>query len=135
MARIRANLPPEVMIIDECLLIDDGSRRGWVCRDGRWQEVRLQPLQYELLDLLILNAGQTLLTTMLKDRVWGKPVSDSILAVYIHRLRERVEPNPAIPIYIENVKGLGYRFNGRPTRASLAILEHGCNCAPVGGDR
>jgi DNA-binding response OmpR family regulator len=135
MARIRANLPPEVMVIDDCILIDDGSRRGWVCRDGRWQEVRLQPLQYELLDLLILNAGQTVLTTTLKDRIWGKPVSDSVLAVYVRRLREKLEPDPGAPVYVETIKGYGYRFNGRPMRASLALLERGCECAPGGGDR
>lgn len=135
MARIRANLPPEVIVVDYCILIDDGSRRVWVCRAGRWQEVHLQPLQYELLALLVLNAGQTVLTTTLKDRVWGKPVSDAALAVYIRRLRKKLEPNASAPVYIENIKGYGYRFNGQPTRASFALLERSCDCAPWGGDR
>jgi DNA-binding response OmpR family regulator len=135
MARIRANLPPEVVVVDDCLLIDDSSRRVWICQDGRWQEVHLQPLQYELLALLILNAGQTVLTTTLKDRVWGKPVSDSVLAVYVRRLREQLEPEPSSPIYIQTIKGFGYRLNGRPMRASLALLERACDCAPGGGDR
>ena len=129
MARIRANLPPEVIVVDDCILVDSSSRRVWVCRDGRWQEVRLQPLQFELLDVLIPNAGQIVPTTTLKDRVWGKAVSDAALAVYIYRLREKLEPDPAHPVYIENIKGLGYRFNGRPIRASLALLKQGCGCA------
>ena len=128
-ARIRANLPPEVIVVDDCILVDHSRRRVWVCRDGRWQEVRLQRLQFELLDLLLLNAGQTVLTTTLKDRVWGKPVSDSALAVYVHRLRDKLEPDPDHPLFIENRKGLGYRFNGRPVRASLALLERGCQGA------
>jgi DNA-binding response OmpR family regulator len=129
LARIRANLPPEVIIVDDCILFDSASHRVWVCRDGRWHEVRLQRLQFELLDVLILNAGQIVLTTTLRDRVWGKPVSDAALAVYIHRLREKLELDPGNPFLIENIKRLGYRFNGRPIRASLALLEHGCDCA------
>jgi len=125
-ARIRANLPPEVIIVDDYLLIDRAARRVWVCRDGRWQEVHLQPLQFELLDVLITNAGRIVSTTTLKDRVWGKPVSDEALAVYIHRLRKKLEPDPAHPVYIETVRELGYRFNGRPIRASINLLEDGC---------
>jgi DNA-binding response OmpR family regulator len=126
MARIRANLPPEVIVVDDYILVDFASRRVWVCRDGSWQEIHLQPLQFELLNVLITNAGLIVPTTTLKDRVWGKPVSDQALAVYIHRLREKLEPDLGQPVYIENIRGLGYRFNGRPTRASLALLEYGC---------
>jgi DNA-binding response OmpR family regulator len=129
MARIRANLPPEVIVVDNYILFDYSSRRVWVCRDGNWQEVRLQPLQFELLAVLITNAGLTVPTTTLKDRVWGKPVSDAALAVYIRKLREKLEPDPGHPVYIETFKGLGYRFNGRPTRASLTLLEYRCGSA------
>jgi two-component system alkaline phosphatase synthesis response regulator PhoP len=126
MARIRANLPPEVMAVDDYILVDSPSLRVWVCLDGRWQKIALQPLLFELFNVLIINAGLIVPTTTLKDRVWGKPVSDAALAVYVHRLRQKLEPDPSQPIYIEAIKGLGYRFNGRPTRASLAWLEHGC---------
>lgn len=129
MARIRANLPPEVNVVDDNILVDSLGRRVWVCRNGRWQEVRLQRLQFELLDVLILNARRIVPTTTLKDRVWGKPVSDAALAVYIHRLRDKLEPNPDHPVYIETIRELGYRFNGRPIRASSALLEYGCGCA------
>jgi two-component system response regulator RegX3 len=129
MARIRANLPPEVIVVDDCILIDRSAWKVWVCRDRRWQEVHLQRLQFELLDVLILNAGRIVPTTTLKDRVWGKPVSDAALAVYIHRLREKLELDPGHPVFIETIKGLGYRFNGRPIGASLALLECDCNCA------
>ncbi len=118
MARIRANLPPEVIVVDDCIQVDFASRRVWVRRDGNWQEVHLQRLQFELLEVLIINAGRIVPTTTLKDRVWGKPVSDALLAVYIHRLRKKLEPDPDHPVYIEAIRGLGYRFNGRPVRAS-----------------
>jgi len=129
MARIRANLPREVVIVDGYLLGDFSGRRVWVCRDGRWQEVHLQPLQFELLEVLMVNAGRTVPTTTLKDRVWGKPVSDDVLAVYICRLREKLEPDPDHPVYIETIWGLGYRFNGRLIRASLNLLERECGSA------
>jgi two-component system response regulator MtrA len=128
-ARIRANLPHEVIIVDDYILFDYAGRRVWVCRDGRWQEEHLQPLQFELLSMLITNAGLIVPTTTLKDRVWGKAVSDGALAVYIRRLREKLEPNPSDPVYIETSKGVGYRFNGRPIRASLNLLEYGCGSA------
>jgi len=121
MARIRANLPPEVIVVDDYILVDFSSRRVWVCRDGSWQEIHLQRLQFELVDVLILNAGQIVPTTTLKDRVWGKPVSDAALAVYIHKLREKLEPDPDHPVCIESIRGLGYRFNGRPVRASSKV--------------
>ena len=127
LARIRANLPREVIVVDDYLLVDRAARRIWICRDGRWEEIHLQPLQLELLDVLMLNEGLIVPTTTLKDRVWGKPVSDAVLAVYIHRLRKKLEPDPADPIYIETVKTIGYRFNGRPVRASLNVLEQPCS--------
>jgi DNA-binding response OmpR family regulator len=129
MARIRANLPPEVIVVDDYMLVDSSRQRIWLCRDGSWQEIHLQRLQFELLDVLILNAGQIVPTTTLKDRVWGKLVSDAALAVYIHKLRDKLESDPSYPAYIETVRGLGYRFNGRPVRASLNALEYGCGGA------
>jgi DNA-binding response OmpR family regulator len=117
LARIRANLPPEVSIFDDYLKIDFAGRRVWVKTGEDWTEVRLQRLQFELLDVLVTNAGRIVPSTSLKDRVWGKPVSDEVLAVYIHRLREKLEPDPEHPSYIETIRGLGYRFNGKPTRA------------------
>jgi two-component system alkaline phosphatase synthesis response regulator PhoP len=118
MARIRANLPRGAVVSNNYLQIDFASRRVWVNRDETWQEVHLQPLQFDLLEVLVMNAGQVVLTTTLKDRVWGKPVSDQVLAVYIHRLRKKLESDPSQPTYIEAVRGLGYRFNGKLVRAS-----------------
>lgn len=118
MARIRANLPPEVVTFNNYLCIDYGTRSVGVHRDGTWQEVRLQRLQFDLLEVLTMNAGRVVLTIPLKEDVWGKPVSDDVLAVYIRRLREKLEPDPVNPVYIETIKGIGYRFNGKPTRAS-----------------
>jgi DNA-binding response OmpR family regulator len=64
------------------------SRQWW---NGKWQETHLQRLQFELLDVLVMNAGQIVPATTLEDRVWGKPVSDGALAGSIHKLRKKGE--------------------------------------------
>lgn len=117
LARIRANLPPEVVEVEGYLRIDFEGRRVWLQREGAWVEIRLQRLQFELLHVLVANAGLVVLSTTLKERVWGKDVSDSVLALYIWRLRHKLEPDPDNPLYIETVRGLGYRFNGQPLRS------------------
>jgi DNA-binding response OmpR family regulator len=126
LARIRANLPPEVLDFDGYLRIDFAGRSVWLKRGGDWSEVRLQRLQFELLDVLVTNAGRIVPSTSLKDRVWGKPVSDDILASYINRLRKKLEPDH--PQYIETFRGLGYRFNGRPTRAASPLARPRTKC-------
>ena len=116
LARIRANLPPEVVIIDGYIEIDFTTRRVWIRQEGKWEEIHFQPLQFDLLQTLVINAGLILPATTIKDRVWGKVVGDGVLAVYIRRLREKLEPDPSQPIYIETITNLGYRFNGQPSR-------------------
>ncbi len=118
-ARIRANLPPEVLVVDNYLYVDLAGVQVCKKQGENWRRVDLQPLLFELLKVLIMNAGLVVLTTRLKDILWGdKPVSDDALALYIHRLREKIEPDLANPVYIETIKGLGYRFNGKPIQTS-----------------
>jgi len=117
LARIRANLPPGIEEVDGRIRTDFENQRVCVKRMEEWQEVHLQPLQFKLLQVLLLNAGRIMESTRLKDRVWDKDdISDDALAVYIWRLREMLEPDPHHPIYIETIRGVGYRFNGRPAR-------------------
>jgi DNA-binding winged helix-turn-helix (wHTH) protein len=120
MARIRANLPPEVVVVDDYLRVDLASRRVWVCKNGGWREVHLPPQLWRLLETLIVNAGIIVPTTRIKDRVYGKSVGDSALAVAVFKLRQKLEPDPKHPVYIEVARGIGYRFNGTLVRASAA---------------
>jgi len=118
-ARIRVNLPQEVFIVEDYLYVDLVGFQVFIKRDGSWQEVRVQPLEFELLKTLILHAGLVMLTTTLKSKLWeNENPSDNALAVYIRRLRKHIEPDPANPVYIENVKGFGYRFNGEPVHTN-----------------
>ena len=123
-ARIRANLPPEVLIVDNYLCVDLAGSQVFVKRAESWQEVHLARLEFELLKVLIMNAGLVVPTTVLKNKLWeDKIVTDDVLAVYIHRLREKIEPDPANPVYIENIKGFGYRFTGKPVHTSQRFFE------------
>jgi two-component system, OmpR family, alkaline phosphatase synthesis response regulator PhoP len=124
-ARIRANLPPEVLLIDDYLCIDLKGEQVYIKRAGKWQEVHLTRLEFELLKVLVMNAGLVILTTVLKGKLWEDKIpSDDVLAVYIHRLRKKIEPDPAHPRYIEAIKGFGYRFNGKPVHTSRRSCEN-----------
>lgn len=125
MARIRANLPPEAVVVDDYLRVDFASRRVWVRRNGDWQEIHLSPRLWQLLETLVINAGLIVPMTSIKDRVYGKPVGDSALFKAVHDLRRKLEPDPGDPVYIEVVKGIGYRFSGTLTRASPAPPAEG----------
>ena len=123
-ARIRANLPPEVLIVDNYLCVDLAGCQDYVRRGEEWLKVHLPPLEFELLKTLVVHAGLVVLTTSLKNKVWeDKIVSDDVLAVYIRRLREKLEPDPTHPVYIETIKGFGYRFTGKPVHISRRSFE------------
>ena len=68
--------------------------------------------EFELLELLLRNAGRVLTRGQLIDRVWGADyVGDTkTLDVHVKRLRAKVEPDPAAPRHIVTVRGLGYKF-------------------------
>lgn len=125
LARVRANLPPEIVEVEDCLCVDLAGHRVWIRRERKWQEIHLPPLEFALLHILVMNAGLLMPSTMLKDRVWGKDVSDGALAVYIRRLREKLEPTLDQPLFIETISGLGYRFNGRPLPTRRPDLKEG----------
>jgi two-component system response regulator RegX3 len=78
----------------------------------RGEECKLPLKEFELLELLLANAGRVLTRDTLIDRVWGATyVGDTkTLDVHIKRLRGRIEDDPAHPARITTIRGLGYRF-------------------------
>lgn len=68
--------------------------------------------EFELLEMLLRNAGRVMTRSQLIDRVWGADyVGDTkTLDVHIKRLRSKVEPDPSSPRYVVTVRGLGYKF-------------------------
>ncbi|WP_433180273.1 response regulator [Actinoallomurus sp. CA-150999] len=75
-------------------------------------EVPLPLKEFELLEVLLRNAGRVLTRMQLIDRVWGADyVGDTkTLDVHIKRLRAKIEPAPSTPRFIITVRGLGYKF-------------------------
>ena len=90
------------------LRVDTGSRRAW--RAGA--ELTLSQKEFDLLTCLIRNRGMALSRDVLLERVWGYDfLGDSrTVDVHIRWLREKVEADPGRPIYIQTVRGVGYRF-------------------------
>jgi two-component system, OmpR family, response regulator RegX3 len=84
--------------------------RHTVTVDG--QTVALPLKEFELLELLLRNAGRVLTRGQLIDRVWGSDyVGDTkTLDVHVKRLRSKIEPDPGNPKHLVTVRGLGYKF-------------------------
>lgn len=76
------------------------------------QQIALPLKEFELLEILLRNAGRVMTRSQLIDRVWGADyVGDTkTLDVHIKRLRSKVEPDPSSPRYLLTVRGLGYKF-------------------------
>ena len=89
--------------------VDLDTRRVFV----RGDEVRLRRKEFELLALLVENAGRVLTRDVLIDRVWGSDyIGDTkTLDVHVKRLRSRIEVDPSRPSLITTVRGVGYRFD------------------------
>ena len=68
--------------------------------------------EFELLEFLMRNAGRVLTRSQLIDRVWGGDYfgDTKTLDVHIKRLRAKIESDPANPVFIQTVRGLGYKL-------------------------
>ncbi len=97
----------------------EALRVGDVALDPERHEVEISgatvqlPLkEFELLEILLANAGRVLPRETLIDRVWGTDyVGDTkTLDVHVKRLRAKVEPDPAVPTRIVTIRGLGYKY-------------------------
>jgi two-component system response regulator RegX3 len=97
----------EVLQVGEVRL-DPGRHEVMV----RSKDVTLPLKEFELLELLLANAGRVLTRDTLIDRIWGPHyVGDTkTLDVHIKRLRAKIEEDPSNPTLITTIRGLGYRF-------------------------
>ena len=78
----------------------------------RGQELHLTPREYELLRVLVIDAGKVLTHRMLLRAVWGGAYEQDVptLRVFVTQLRRKIEADPAHPIHILTEPGVGYRF-------------------------
>jgi two-component system response regulator RegX3 len=86
--------------------------RHIVTVNGSTQSLPLK--EFELLEYLIRNSGRVLTRSQLIDRVWGSDYfgDTKTLDVHVKRLRAKIEADPANPVFIQTVRGLGYKFEG-----------------------
>ena len=86
--------------------------KGTATKHG--EELALSALEYRLLLVFLMNQGILLTRERLLEEIWdaaGGFVNDNTLTVYIKRIREKVEDDPANPTVIRTVRGLGYRVD------------------------
>ena len=116
LARIRAVLRRRIDLEgDDDGIVEVGAVRMDVERhsvsvEGR--EVNMPLKEFELLELLLRNAGRVLTRGQLIDRVWGSDYfgDTKTLDVHIKRIRSKIEQSPSEPTRLVTVRGLGYRF-------------------------
>ncbi len=116
LARIRAVLRRRVDLeVDDGGIVEVGAvrmdvERHSVAVEGR--EVNMPLKEFELLELLLRNAGRVLTRGQLIDRVWGSDYfgDTKTLDVHIKRIRSKIEESPSEPTRLVTVRGLGYRF-------------------------
>lgn len=110
-AVLRRNAPPEAsekpLIFPELQI--DPSRRTVTVRE---QPVMLTAKEFDLLWLLARHPQQVFTRDQLLDQVWGYEFygGESTVTVHIRRLREKIEPDPSAPTFIQTVWGIGYKF-------------------------
>jgi DNA-binding response OmpR family regulator len=77
------------------------------------QELSLTATEFRLLDYLMSRPGVVFSREQLLDGVWGhdRAVTDRTVDVYILRLRQKIETDPANPVFIRSVRGFGYSFD------------------------
>jgi len=120
----RAPLAPEAEAHGDVLVVGEvrlDPERHEVSVRG--QMVNLPLKEFELLELLLMNAGRVLTRDTLIDRVWGPHyVGDTkTLDVHVKRLRAKIEDDPSAPRRITTIRGLGYKFESGPVAAPAPI--------------
>ena len=113
LARIRTVLRRQSSIISEPvfsiggLVVDLANRLVTV----NSVQIQLTPTEYDILRLLVINAGKVITNRQLLKQVWGEGYNDlHILRVNVSNLRHKLEPNPSRPTYIHTEPGVGYRL-------------------------
>lgn len=88
----------------------DFDSRSVTTQNGTFE---LPPKEFDLLLFCAKNQGKILTKQQIYEEVWGElyVYDDSNIMAIVSRLRKKIEPDPGVPLYIQTVKGIGYRFN------------------------
>ena len=110
MARVRAQVrrsAPDLLRAAD-VAVDPAARRAWAGE----QELELTPKEFELLELLVRNAGQVVVRDRIMDEVWDENWfgSTKTLDMHVSSLRRKLGDDAAAPTRIVTVRGVGLRF-------------------------
>ncbi len=107
----RTNLSEELAFNQGDFRINFMNREVWIRKNLK----HLTPKEFNLLAVLVRNAGRVVTRAELVTDAWGEEYSDATdsLKLYIHYLRQKIETNPQQPEYILTSRGVGYRFMKR----------------------
>lgn len=113
--RVRNIADEDVDIITHDDIVINCTRRE-VYKNGALIEMPLK--EFELLKLLILNKGKVMSRELLLEKIWGFDYFGETRTVDVHirYLRQKIEDDDSNPLYIETIRGIGYRFNDRSLR-------------------
>lgn len=93
-------------------IVIDLAQRKFIKGD---KKIELTYTEFEILQLLVQNPGRVFSKEQIYDIVWHEPYSGdyNIVMSHISHIREKIENDPAHPVYIQTVWGMGYKFNGK----------------------
>jgi DNA-binding response OmpR family regulator len=90
---------------------------GYLLKKGG-EKVPLSSKEFEVLSYLATHPGKVMTPETIYSEVWKNQYGDiTAVAVYIQRLRKKIEEDPTSPVFIETVHGMGYRFNAEAVHA------------------
>ncbi len=117
LARVKAHIRRYVQLANACccnkiyridaLVLNDNTRKVTLNQ----MEVRLTPIEYKILRLLVQERGKVLSVHQIYEKIWNMaPIgADNTVAVHIRHIREKIEENPKEPQYLKVVWGTGYK--------------------------
>lgn len=97
---------------EDCLVVGSVELNRWKkeLRVDGW-EVKLTPLEYKILELLMSHPGRVFSIEEIYRQIWGEPAyHPDTVTVHIRRIREKIEIDPGNPQYLKVVWGIGYKF-------------------------
>ena len=111
---VREAEKPDVVVSDDLKLYREDRRF-----EIEEREIKLTSKEFELLDLLMTHPGKVYGREKLLQLVWGAdfPGDERTVDVHIRRLREKIEPNPSEPIYVQTKWGVGYYYKEHAAKA------------------
>lgn len=118
--RSNSNHVPQACLVVSGLTLDLSRRE---IRRGDQPVAQLTNLENRLLEHLMRNSGQVILTDSLIEYVWGPEGGDRMmLKQLVYRLRRKIEDDPSNPTFLETVPGVGYTF--APRTRPITLSDH-----------